>query len=399
MTQRFPRGTAALVLALSLAACAQPNPPKNGPPPPPPAATPAEAAGSASAALSSTSSVAGGVQAEVAAVYGGLGRPSAAPSGIVAGLLDPERWLQPLRGPGSDLGLKGLLDSLPGLAAERAVPQAAYASTLLTGVYDCTPRACTFAGPSEDLVYRSVTSAGQAATETFDWNGSSTGAPSAPVRIWLADVRGDTYYSEYPTKAVYRLEVGTVRLADFTLNAAWHPKTGEPGVYVVTPDSLSVSGFFQKTDGTRLVELTKLNLAIGGSGVTTSADLTLRAKGDRLRLTWNVALRGTVLRDAAGNLAGFQASGTSRFEAGLEINDRALALAFDASDFSQAPPSVRLANGRFTADGKLVTFSGVLDDANNNCVPGENLTLVFASGTSSLENFLVGNGYVRPCRR
>gem|GEM_PF-5574926 len=41
------------------------------------------------------------------------------------------------------------------------------------------------------------------------------------------------------------------------------------------------------------------------------------------------------------------------------------------------------------------TCSGTLDDANGNCIPGENVSLVFADGTQTLEELLPDRGGVR----
>ncbi len=49
-------------------------------------------------------------------------------------------------------------------------------------------------------------------------------------------------------------------------------------------------------------------------------------------------------------------------------------------------------------DGAAVlTFSGTLDDANNNCVPGENVALVFADGSLTLEQYLIAQGATPGC--
>jgi hypothetical protein len=53
--------------------------------------------------------------------------------------------------------------------------------------------------------------------------------------------------------------------------------------------------------------------------------------------------------------------------------------------------------GSLTADDRIVTFAGTVDDANHNCVPGDHVTLTFASGTTSLETFLIANHYVNAC--
>lgn len=47
---------------------------------------------------------------------------------------------------------------------------------------------------------------------------------------------------------------------------------------------------------------------------------------------------------------------------------------------------------------KQVIFAGVLDDSNSNCVPRENVTMTFASGTTSLEAFLISQFGFKTCK-
>ena len=71
-------------------------------------------------------------------------------------------------------------------------------------------------------------------------------------------------------------------------------------------------------------------------------------------------------------------------------DSRSLGFGVKVDDIVTEPASARLSKGVVEVDSRAaVTFSGTLDDANGNEVPGENVTLNFADGeTVSLETFL-----------
>ncbi|ALJ90170.1 hypothetical protein TO73_0307 [Thermus aquaticus Y51MC23] len=83
----------------------------------------------------------------------------------------------------------------------------------------------------------------------------------------------------------------------------------------------------------------------------------------------------------------------------LDTRNHAARLYFKITDWNENTGAITVQNGYLTVDGKTVTFAGVLDDANGNCVPGENLTLTFAGGqTMSLEAYLIQKLGASPCR-
>lgn len=166
------------------------------------------------------------------------------------------------------------------------------------------------------------------------------------------------------------------------------------------PESVDLSGFLGHDD--ERLELTAIDFTFeegAQSTFTSHGDVSARADDDSLSLSWNVALNGSVARDAATcHVEDVSVtSGEVELELAADVfgKKKSLGLSADFSDvmFDEGSGafSVALADGRVLLDGVLaIAFDGVLDDANRNGVPGDNLSLTFAGGeTMTLEEFLL----------
>ena len=222
----------------------------------------------------------------------------------------------------------------------------------------------------------------------FDWNFGA-----ATVDVLEAD--GTT--SEVPQHMKITLTVDGVQAGALEGQFSWYDCAGTP---IAEPTSVAISGSAGVNDR---VEFT-FNLSASDTRVRTSGSFSVTAGSDSGRVTWDVSADGTMTRDAHCFSEDFDVSGghvnftTSETVAGdtdsFEFNTD-FVLNFDA--FGD-PESAELSNGYVKVDGVVaLTFSGTLDDANNNCVPGENVTLVFADGSLTLEQYLIAQGATPGC--
>jgi len=221
---------------------------------------------------------------------------------------------------------------------------------------------------------------------TFDWN---YGAGTVDAR----DRDGSTI--EMPQDMLITFKVDSQEVGSLHGEFAWYSCNGTP---IAEPTSVSISGYAGAGDR---VELT-FNLSISDTRVSSSGSFSVRTGGDSASFEWDVWAEGTLNRDASCFISGFDvSSGHIYFKTTEAANGESHSYEFNTDfvvnfDDSGEPESADLTNGFIKVDGTLaVAFSGTLDDANHNCVPGENVTLVFADRTTTLEQYLIDQG-VRP---
>ncbi|GEM_PF-2247029 len=223
---------------------------------------------------------------------------------------------------------------------------------------------------------------------TFDWD---AGASTVDVR------ESDGTTSEAPQDMTVILEVDGATAGSLRGRFAWYSCSGTP---IAEPTSVALSGSAGVSDR---VEFT-FNLSASDTRIGSSGSIAVTAGGDRASLSWDVWADGAMQRGSDCFSTGFdtraghvnlQTSETaggssSSFEFNTDFN-----LNFDASG---NPVSAVLSNGFVKVDGSVaVTFSGTLDDANGNCIPGENVSLVFADGSLTLEQYLIAQGATPGC--
>jgi hypothetical protein len=278
-------------------------------------------------------------------------------------------------------------------------------SNLPRGVFECpSSGSCDPVDPnSDDLVIRYQT--GSTWNKLLaDWNYSSKGTPSPTVYVHNPSDTQGQYLQEMPTKAFGSLDLkedGTNE-GEATFQATWRPSTCLSGKYLTEPGNLSLTGFLQRPAGTgRLVDLPSLSLTTSASQLKLVWNLSLLTQGNNADLHTEgfIQINGSSTPGICGSLLEKFNASSGEVDVKLDTRNHAARLYFKITDWNENTGAITIQNGYLTVDGKTVTFAGVLDDANGNCVPGENLTLTFAGGqTMSLEAYLIQNLGASPCK-
>jgi hypothetical protein len=278
-------------------------------------------------------------------------------------------------------------------------------SNLPRGVFECpSSGSCNPVDPnSDDLVIRYQT--GSTWNKLLaDWNYSSKGTPSPTVYVHNPSDTQGQYLQEMPTKAFGSLDLkedGT-KEGEATFQATWRPSTCVSGKYLAEPGNLSLTGFLQRPAGTgRLVDLPSLSLTTSASQLKLVWNLSLLTQGNNADLHTEgfIQINGSSTPGTCGSLLEKFNASSGEVNVKLDTRNHAARLYFKITDWNENTGAITVQNGYLTVDGKTVTFAGVLDDANGNCVPGENLTLTFAGGqTMSLEAYLIQKLGASPCR-
>ena len=261
--------------------------------------------------------------------------------------------------------------------------------TLERGLYDCTSGTC--AAPANNSNYEVL------------WKTSDTPARTVVLKlIWTKDgvptasIFNGTSYREAPRKAQMTLEINGLRFVELNFEANWRAKTSVspdnipiPRV-VRTPNTLSLSGFLKNETGADLMRLNTFNLAVGNTSIVSALDFK-SSDGTKSSVTkFNITLNGTIDFDADGNY--FRIIPGGAIPSSFDVTLDKLKIGFKASNWiftdGMIPVSVDISNGRVEFDQTFVTFDGTLDDANRNCIPGENLKLYHSDGTKTLEQYL-----------
>jgi hypothetical protein len=268
---------------------------------------------------------------------------------------------------------------------------------LPTGIYDCTSGSCPNTGTtSQDLEIRWNTATGTLATMTFDWDGSSDGAASAPATIFLYSFTSNnsttTQLTQLPTKLRVKLVVGTLTRATANLDIGWQPKPGMPNTFIQFPNTVQAQANVKRADGSTLIDVPNVSLNIvDTTGISASAQMTGTLASVPTNLNLSLNSTGTVTRDTNGNITGYNLTGNANtVNLAAQIADYSIGFETTLSNaqLQNAPRTVDIANGKLRLGKKQMTFAGTLNDANENCVPGEKLNLTFASGSVPLETLL-----------
>lgn len=275
---------------------------------------------------------------------------------------------------------------------------------LLRGQFVCTGGNCQQLGPSEDLEVRFR----QQATDPWnkalaDWDASTRGTPSPTVETHQPQDTQNTM--ETPTKAFFAVDLGEngSNEGEATFTAKWRPSTCLSGKYLLEPENLGLTGFLiHPTSGQHLVDLTELSLTTSATRLALAWNLSLLVQGNDsdLHTQGQVVINGTTTPGTCGSLLeNFDAS-SGEVSIDLDTRTKSLHLGFRVPQVEENPVRIHIQNGILRVDSKVVTFEGILDDQNNNCVPGENLVLHFAGGQDmSLENFLIQHMGAQPCNQ
>ncbi|WP_162798781.1 hypothetical protein [Thermus caldifontis] len=259
-------------------------------------------------------------------------------------------------------------------------------------------------GPSDDLELRFK----QQTTDPWnkalaDWDASTKGTPSPTVETHQPWDTQNT--QEMPTKAFFAVDFGEngSNEGEATFTASWRPSTCLSGKYLLEPVSLTLKGFLDHPNGSqRLADLTNLSVTTSATRLALEWNLSLLAQGNNsaLHTEGQVVVNGSSTPGACGNLLeNFNAS-SGEVSVDLSTRNSSLHLGFQVTQVEENTGRIHIQNGLLRVDSKVVTFEGILDDQNHNCVPGENLTLHFAGDqTMSLEDFLIQHMGAQPCNQ
>jgi hypothetical protein len=278
-------------------------------------------------------------------------------------------------------------------------------SKLPSGEYDCTSGTCpTKPAVNDDLIVRWKTLDNKDGVLVFDWDGSSDGAPNAPVKVFQyqytnsnpnpqpTDPANYLRHTLQPTKLRGTVTIGGIKRLEIKLDAAWQLKPGNTDVYVQLPNSIMLSGFAARADGTKFIEIKSTGWKIEDTkGLSVDVDVSGTLASIPVSAKASIRLNSTISRDENGYPKTLSLIGNGNVDTQATLDDQTVKFAANLSDakLSAAPRSVRINSGMLQFSDQKTTqqlpFSGVLDDSNTNCVPGENLNFNFASGNTNLE--------------
>ncbi len=245
-------------------------------------------------------------------------------------------------------------------------------------------------GASDDLEMRwSFVDAGansRNAAIVIDWG----------VTMVVRDAGGDL--TEVPTAMNVAMTVDAATVAEADAEFGWY-SAAACAEGILEPNRVYVDGSFG-TDATLAFDEVTLEITpVAGTSaqIASSGDIVASASGDRAGFRWDVTLSGSLTRGPDCFIDDFEPDSGAvdvllfSEQAGVR-SSFGVALTFDdivVDDFTGELVSVAL-DGSLTVDGAAaVTFSGTLDDADGNGIPGDNLLLVFASGdTTTLAAFI-----------
>ncbi|WP_027877816.1 hypothetical protein [Meiothermus cerbereus] len=282
------------------------------------------------------------------------------------------------------------------------LPQA-YLRDLPRGQVQCpNGGSCTLAGSSDDLEIRYQK--GSAWNKLLvDWNYSTKGAASPTVYLHQPYDQQGQYLEEMPTKAFARLDLGEngSNEGEATFQAQWRSSTCLIGKYLFEPERLSLQGFINRPAGTgRLVDLQDLSLNTSATKLSFGWNLNLLTQGNdsALHTEGLLQVNGSSTPGMCGSLLEKFNASSGEVDVKLDTQNHTARLYFKITDVDENTGVITIQSGYLTLDRQTVTFTGVLNDQNRNCVPGENLTLTFASGqTMSLEQYLIQHMEASTC--
>ncbi len=259
----------------------------------------------------------------------------------------------------------------------RELPRGVFEYDPQTGVWELLAPATVL---EYRLSFEDAEGIDRAAVLVIDW-GTTTTVEDAGV---VVEVPADDMSVE--------LSVDGVPAAAFDLGFAWFSGPDCPAG-ILEPTSVAIDGSMG-TDAT--LSLDGVVFSLSASALATSGEIAAAAGGDAVGVVWDVSLDVTVDRDPTCLIEDFAVDGGS-----LDVtlySDSAgtrSSLGLDASFGNiQIDPDLGLVavdlDGSLNIDGRpAVSFTGTLDDADGDGIPGDNLVLTFADGeTMTFEAFL-----------
>lgn len=252
------------------------------------------------------------------------------------------------------------------------------------GIYQCntTTFEWDYVGPSTDLEYRwtflDADDDERDAVLTVDWGTTK-------------DVdEGSGGIVEVPTDDMtITLTVDAASGGAFDVEFGWYTAPACPaGVLVPTRGLIDGSIGIDAT-----LAMNAVGFALSDDAFDTSGEIVATAGSKAIGIDWNIGLGIDLTRidcfmDDVELIDGSVAVAVFGTDAGTTTR---LALSFGFSDIVMDEAfSVAISNGQLRLNNtSIVTFAGTLDDENEDGVPGDNLNLTFADGTTmTLETYL-----------
>jgi hypothetical protein len=290
------------------------------------------------------------------------------------------------------------------------------------GVFECsTQNQCTKTASSDDLKVTWKIANGKTAVGEMDYTGSVKILNSRSTYIPSPSAEPVTHisYVVVPEQIVGTVSVdGTVVAA---LNFKGVTRAADAAGVSAGFSSIELSGKLLELDGSKtILEIPNLTYSIDATGIKTKGEIRYY-NNDSIISKWDVTVGGEVDAAAAAQAAasdyyfnpllglmpvGFTPKGAGSVYFSNEVNNGRFATSFKISGWNyrtingiQTPKSVDVTDGKLLVKGKLATFSGNLgEDTNGNCVPGEDLNMVFSDGNKTLEQFLISSGQIKACK-
>lgn len=236
---------------------------------------------------------------------------------------------------------------------------------------------------------------GATVTLFMDWDGSTAGSSSAPQAIALSDSgAANTVNLSLPTKAVFYLQVGNTKIVEGNLEASYGKSSPQGEAEYLRVNSSKLQGLVRNLNGDKMIVLRGLTASFDAASnkIKTTGDFSV-FDSKTFRARWSVELgmipNGNTTMPLAINR--FKPNGDSDVAASLEIDTDMYAFAFKTSNLVESPFALSIADGLLFQKGKTATFSGVISNNDGDCVPGEQLNVTTASGTSTLESIIFNN--------
>ncbi|MBF6593966.1 MAG: fibronectin type III domain-containing protein [Thermaceae bacterium] len=298
----------------------------------------------------------------------------------------------------SFLGLPDFFGQVAGLIGAQSVA-AQVSSTLPRGSWDCTSGNCAQTA-NNDYYVKWKTGSAQIAEIYLNWDGSSLGPASPTVKGHLA--ADPTSNIEVPTHLVGYLKLAGNKLMSLDRRVSYPQSSCVSNSYVIdVPNSQKLVLSLNRADGSSLLKVNNFATTLSSNGLTTQGDIAASSGGETITATWNLTTSGQALQGSCGQYGGIIA--TSLSGTALTSNGKyTLDFTVGGDQFKTNPSGIRftdsvlkIGNGSGT---KTVNFKGATDDTNKNCVIGDNLTLSFADGQTTLEQYLIANHKALPCK-
>ena len=239
----------------------------------------------------------------------------------------------------------------------------------------------------DDLVlvwnFKDASNESHGAQLTTDWNYQGHDTVDATAK--------DGSIVELPTDAYVSLEVDGSEAGHVRGQFTWY--SGSCGT-IAEPTHVIIDGRFGASDH---LDLDGIELQVSATQVVFKGSISASAGGDSGSFSWNLTANGAAVRGSDCFMEEFTTSdGSLNLQSSVTKGGQTESSEFNtnfAVNYSSGEPSsLDLSNGYFKLNGQTAfTFSGTLDDSNHNGIPGENVTVTFADGSTTLEQLIMNS--------